>query len=156
MSLLPRSRWARRGVIALAGAALVAGVVAIPASAQGTIDKVKSEVTGADAIHPGYGFLSENADFARAVVDAGLTWVGPDPSSITSMGSKIGAKELMKAAGVPIIVSVLASGWGPCYLPTAETYGKGIYQENASIVARGSLETVIDEIGRAIGEMLEP
>ena len=57
----------------------------------------------ADAIHPGYGFLSENADFAQAVVDAGLTWVGPDPSSITSMGSKIGAKELMKAAGVPIL-----------------------------------------------------
>ena len=58
---------------------------------------------GADAIHPGYGFLSENADFAQAVVDAGLTWVGPDPSSITSMGSKIGAKELMKSAGVPIL-----------------------------------------------------
>ncbi|WP_370074714.1 biotin carboxylase N-terminal domain-containing protein [Nocardioides sp.] len=58
---------------------------------------------GADAIHPGYGFLSENADFAQAVVDAGLTWVGPDASSITSMGSKIGAKELMKAAGVPLL-----------------------------------------------------
>ena len=58
---------------------------------------------GADAIHPGYGFLSENAEFAQAVVDAGLTWVGPDPSSITSMGSKIGAKELMKSAGVPIL-----------------------------------------------------
>ena len=62
-----------------------------------------AQKAGADAIHPGYGFLSENADFARAVVDAGLTWVGPDPSSITSMGSKIGAKELMKAAGVPIL-----------------------------------------------------
>ena len=58
---------------------------------------------GADAIHPGYGFLSENAGFARAVADAGLTWIGPAPDTIDSMGDKIRAKELMDSAGVPIL-----------------------------------------------------
>ena len=60
----------------------------------------------ADAIHPGYGFLSENADFARAVLDAGLGWIGPSPEAMADMGSKTQAKELMAAAAVPVLGAI--------------------------------------------------
>ncbi len=62
-----------------------------------------ARAAGADAIHPGYGFLSENADFAAAVQDAGLIWVGPPVDAVRAMGSKIESKKLMAAAGVPVL-----------------------------------------------------
>jgi acetyl/propionyl-CoA carboxylase alpha subunit len=62
-----------------------------------------ARAAGADAVHPGYGFLSENADFAAAVQDAGLTWVGPPVDAVRAMGSKIESKKLMAAAGVPVL-----------------------------------------------------
>jgi propionyl-CoA carboxylase alpha chain len=64
-----------------------------------------AQTAGADSVHPGYGFLAENADFATAVLDAGLTWIGPPPKAIAAMGAKLTAKHLLAGAGVPILPS---------------------------------------------------
>ena len=77
---------------------------------------VAALATKAEAIHPGYGFLSENAEFAQAVIDAGLIWVGPRPASITAMGLKDAAKKLMDAAGVPTTPGYMGENQDPTFL----------------------------------------
>jgi 3-methylcrotonyl-CoA carboxylase alpha subunit len=102
--------------------------------------------TGAEAIHPGYGFLSENADFAQAVIDAGLVWVGPNPASIRAMGRKDAAKRLMQGAGVPTTPGYLgedqsaerlfaeaeAIGWPVLIKAVAGGGGKGMRRVDAA------------------------
>lgn len=105
--------------------------------------------TGADAIHPGYGFLSENAGFARDVEAAGLTWIGPSPDAIDSMGSKIRAKEIMASAGVPIL-AVDLDGVTPGELPLLVKASAGGGGRGMRIVQR--LEDLDAELAKARSE----
>jgi len=106
---------------------------------------------GAEAVHPGYGFLAENATFARACVDAGVVWIGPPASAIEAMGSKIEARERMRAAGVPIVPGVTSAvtsaeevrslgdelGWPVAIKASAGGGGKGLkVVRNAEEAAR--------------------
>ncbi|MFJ6106061.1 biotin carboxylase N-terminal domain-containing protein, partial [Streptomyces sp. NPDC092359] len=76
-----------------------------PASSYLDMGKVlrAAEDSGADAVHPGYGFLSENAEFAQAVLDAGLTWIGPPPQAIRDLGDKVAARHIAQRAGAPLV-----------------------------------------------------
>jgi len=113
--------------------------------------------TGADAIHPGYGFLSENADFARAVLEAGLTWVGPAPESIEQMGSKIAAKELMVKADVPCLSDLDPDAVTEADLPvlvkaSAGGGGRGMRVVHRLDSLRAAVDAARDEAASAFGD----
>ncbi|TDD29911.1 ATP-grasp domain-containing protein [Kribbella turkmenica] len=107
---------------------------------------------GADAVHPGYGFLSENAAFAQAVIDAGLTWVGPPVDAISSMGSKIEAKKLMAAAGVPVLTELTPAAVSGADLPVLVKASAGGGGRGMRVVSR--LADLADEIEAASAEAL--
>ncbi|TDX08856.1 biotin carboxylase N-terminal domain-containing protein [Kribbella sp. VKM Ac-2566] len=107
---------------------------------------------GADAVHPGYGFLSENAAFAQAVIDAGLTWIGPPVDAISSMGSKIEAKKLMAAAGVPVLAELTPAEVSTDDLPVLVKASAGGGGRGMRVVSR--LEDLAAEIDAASAEAL--
>ncbi len=112
---------------------------------------------GADAIHPGYGFLSENAAFARAVQAAGLTWIGPPPAAIDSMGSKIESKLLVAAGGVPVLTELdpatVAEGQLPVLIKaSAGGGGRGMRIVRALADLPGELEAARTEAASAFGD----
>src|SRR3990170_1209045 len=122
--------------------------------------------TGAEAIHPGYGFLSERESFARAVHDAGLTWIGPPPEAIAAMGSKTAARTLAVAAGVPVVpgttealrdadqARAIAEQFGyPVLLKAAAGGGgKGMRVVHAAAELESSLESARREAKNAFGD----
>jgi len=112
---------------------------------------------GADAVHPGYGFLSENAGFAQAVLDAGLIWVGPPPAAIAAMGDKVAAKQLMAAAGVPVLPELDPASITEADLPiiikaTAGGGGRGMRVVHALADLPGELATARSEARSAFGD----
>jgi 3-methylcrotonyl-CoA carboxylase alpha subunit len=125
-----------------------------------------AKATGAEAIHPGYGFLSENAEFAEAVTAAGLVWVGPRPTSILAMGLKDAAKKLMQAAGVPTTPGYLGDdqnaarlqqeadtiGYPVLIKAVAGGGGKGMRRVNASADFGDALESCRREAAASFGD----
>ncbi|MGW6982694.1 ATP-binding protein [Streptomyces sp. NPDC054932] len=112
---------------------------------------------GADAVHPGYGFLSENAGFAREVLAAGLVWIGPPPEAIEAMASKTRAKELMRAAGVPLLDPVDPAAATPADLPlllkaAAGGGGRGMRVVRDLDTLKEALDAATAEAASAFGD----
>ncbi|NIH84070.1 biotin carboxylase N-terminal domain-containing protein [Amycolatopsis granulosa] len=116
-----------------------------------------ARAAGADAVHPGYGFLSENAAFAQAVLDAGLTWIGPPPSAIATMGSKVESKRLMAAAGVPVLSELDPAAVTEADLPvlvkaSAGGGGRGMRVVRSLAELAGAVDSARAEAASAFGD----
>jgi propionyl-CoA carboxylase alpha chain len=112
---------------------------------------------GADAVHPGYGFLSENAVFAGAVQAAGLTWIGPPPDAIAAMGSKVESKRIMAAAGVPVLAALDPPAVSAADLPvlikaSAGGGGRGMRIVRSLAELPAALEAAASEAASAFGD----
>ncbi|MDG3009124.1 acetyl/propionyl-CoA carboxylase subunit alpha [Rhodococcus sp. D2-41] len=116
-----------------------------------------AHAAGADAVHPGYGFLSENAEFAQAVLDAGLTWIGPPVKAIELMGSKVESKKLMADAGVPVLDQLDPAAITDAELPvlikaSAGGGGRGMRVVRDLAELPGQLEAARREAQSAFGD----
>jgi acetyl-CoA carboxylase biotin carboxylase subunit len=141
---------------------------ALPSESYLSIDKILAAAaeTGAQAIHPGYGFLAENATFARRVEEAGLTWIGPPPAAIEAMGDKITSRRIMQDAGVPIVpglvdpvddvAAALESaeriGFPIAIKAAAGGGGKGIRVVHEAASMGGAFRTASGEAAAAFGD----
>lgn len=124
-----------------------------------------ADITGADAVHPGYGFMSENAEFARLVRECGMTFIGPSPENIEAMGEKTRARAIAKAAGVPLLPGTTAAvagvqealeaagriGYPVILKAAAGGGGRGIHVVYDAEKLRGSFDRVSAEAGAAFG-----
>lgn len=143
----------------------VRNMVTVPSYLDQQAIVAAAQAAGADAVHPGYGFLAENADFAQAVIDAGLIWVGPRPAVIAQMGSKIHAREIAEQAGVPLIPGYAESqddgdlaaaaeriGFPVLVKASAGGGGKGIRIANSSADFAHALSEARTEADRSFGD----
>jgi propionyl-CoA carboxylase alpha chain len=127
------------------------GIAAAETYLRGDAVVAAALAAGADAVHPGYGFLSENADFAARVLAAGLTWIGPSPEAIESMGSKTRAKRLMAKAGVPVLDGAGADG--PLLVKAAAGGGgRGMRMVRDRALLEGELAAARAEAAAAFGD----
>ena len=120
--------------------------------------------SGADAVHPGYGFLSENPGFASAVIDAGIAWIGPNPDVIGSIGDKLSAKKLMQEAGVPTLPAIEVTedldinsaaaemGYPVLVKASAGGGGRGMRVVEAEAELAAAIESAKREAGSSFGD----